>query len=109
MFGCFILEVPITKLIGYMRDLRIVYDEDVSTLDQLLAIDKSFWIHHQNIQRLFTEICKALHDISGKSLKELFLKKQSTISMRSNPELEIPSVNSVLKGKNYLRYFGSVI
>ena len=29
--------------------------------------------------------------------------------MRSNPELEITSVNSVLKGKNSLRYFGSVI
>ena len=51
------------------RALRIVYDDDVSTFDQLLAMDKSFCIHHQNIQRLLIEIYKALHDISGNSLK----------------------------------------
>ena len=72
-------------------------------------MDKSFCIHHRNIQRLLIEIYKALHDISRNSLKELFVKKESTISLRSRPELVIPSVNSVLKGKNSLRYFGSVI
>ena len=93
----------------HKRALRIVYDGDVSTFDQLLATDKSFCIHHQNIQRLLTEIYKALHDISGNSLKELFVKRESTISLRSMPEIVIPSVNSLLKGKNSLRYFGSVI
>ena len=91
------------------RALRIVYDDDVSTFDQLLAMDKSFCIHHQNIQRLLIEIYKALHDISGNSLKELFVKRESTTSLRSKPELVIPSVNSILKGKNSIRYFGSVI
>ena len=33
------------------RALRIVYDDDVSTFDQLFAMDKFFCIHHQNIQR----------------------------------------------------------
>ena len=109
LFGCFIVNVPTTKLIGYMRALRIVYDNDVSTFHQLLAMDKSFCIHHQNIQRLLIEIYKALHDISGNRLKELFVKRESTISLRSKPELVIPCVNSILKGKNSLRYFGSII
>ena len=91
------------------RALRIVYDDAVSTFDQLLAMDKSFCIYHQNIQRLLTEIYKALHDISGKSLTELFVKRESTISLWSKPELLIASVNSVLKSKNSLRYFCSVI
>ena len=47
------------------RALRIAYDDDVSTFDQLLAIGKSFCIHHQNIQTLLIEICKTLRDISG--------------------------------------------
>ena len=51
------------------RALRIVYDGDVPTFDQLLAMGKSFHIHHQNIQRLLIEIYGALHDISGNSLK----------------------------------------
>ena len=61
------------------RALRIVYDDDFSTFHQLLVMDKSFCIHHQNIQRLLIEIC-----------------------------IVIPSVNSVLKGKNSLIYFGSL-
>ena len=62
--------------------LRIVYDDDVSTFDQLLVVDKSFCIYHENIQRLLNEIYKALHD-SGNSLKELFVRRESTISLRS--------------------------
>ena len=90
------------------RALRIVYDDEVSTFDQLLAMDKCFCIYHQNIQRILIEIYNALHD-SGNSLKELFIRRTSTKNMRSEPELVIPLVNSVLKGKNSLRYFGSVI
>ena len=84
------------------RALRIVYDDDVSTFDQLLAMDKSFCIHHQNIQRLLIEIYKALHDISGNSLKELLVKRESNISLRPKPE-------AILIVKNSIRYFGSVI
>ena len=72
-------------------------------------MDKSFCIHHQNIQRLLIEIYKALHDISGNSLKELLVKRERTISLRSKPGLLIASVNSILKSKNSVRYFGSII
>ena len=91
------------------RALRIVYDDHISFFDQLLVRNKSFCIHHQNIQRLFSEIYKAIRDIFGNSLKKLFEKGESTVSLPSKPELVVPSVNSVFKGKNSLRYFGSVI
>ena len=85
-FGCFIVNVTI-KLIDYMKD------HDISTFDQKLLI----------------RIYKALHDNSGNSLKELFVRRESTINMCSKPELVVTSVNSALKGKNSLRYFVSVI
>ena len=85
-FWCFIVNVTI-KLIDYMKD------HDISTFDQKLLI----------------RIYKALHDNSGNSLKELFVRRESTINMCSKPELVVTSVNSALKGKNSLRYFGSVI
>ena len=54
-----------------MREpFRIVYDDDTSTFDQLLAMDKPFCIHHQNIQRLLIEIYKAPRDISWNNLKD---------------------------------------
>ena len=83
------------------RALRIVYDDEVSTFDQLLAMEKCFCIYHQNIQRILIEIYNALHD-SGNSLKELFLRRISIKNMRSEPELVIRLVNSALKGKNSL-------
>ena len=93
----------------HQRALRIVYDDDVSIFDQLLAMEKSFCIHHQNIQRLLIEIYKVLRDISGNISKELLVKRESTISLRSKPELVVPSADSILKGKILIRYFGSVI
>ena len=91
------------------RALRIIYEDDVSTFDQLLSMEKLFCIHHQNIQRLLIKIYKALHSISRKRLKELFVKRESTISLWSKPKLVIPLMNFVLKGKNSLRSFGSII
>ena len=45
------------------------------------------------------EIFKALNDISGSSLKELFVRSKCTINLQSKPELVIPSVNNFLKVK----------
>ena len=38
------------------RALRLVYNDFQSTFDELLIRDKSFLIHHQNIQTLAIEI-----------------------------------------------------
>ena len=70
---------------------------------------KSFCIHDQNIQKLLIEIYKALHDDSRNSLKELFVRREGTINLRPKPELVIPAVNYVPKGKKPLRYFGFAI
>ena len=56
------------------RALKSIYDDNISTFDQWFALNKSFCTHHQNIKRLLIEIYKSLHDISGNSLKELFVK-----------------------------------
>ena len=38
------------------RSLRIVYSDQGSTFEELLEIEKTFFIHHKNIQSLATEI-----------------------------------------------------
>ena len=38
------------------RELGIVYDDYVSTFDQLLEKDHTFRIHHRNIQRLLIAV-----------------------------------------------------
>ena len=87
------------------RALRIVYDDFDSTFEQLLEQDNSFSIHTQSIHRLCIEIFKNLNKLpSGDYISDFInLKHEDTL------ELDIPSVNSELKGKCSLRYFGPVI
>ena len=40
------------------RALRLVYSNTSSTYDELLAKDKSFKIHHRNLQKLAVEILR---------------------------------------------------
>ena len=80
------------------RALRIVYDDDVSTFDQLLAMGKSFCIHHQNIQRLLIENLQGSSWYFWEQFERII--SESTISLRSKPELGMPFVNSILKSKN---------
>ena len=40
---------------------------------------------------------------------EIFFSRDHEIYLRSHQDLKVPSINSVLQGKNSLRYFGPVI
>ena len=56
-----------------MRTLSLEYKDFQSTFDELLDRDKSFTIHHQNIQTLVIEIYKIFHGPSTSNYKELFV------------------------------------
>ena len=75
----------------HKRSLRIVNNDFESSYGELLSKCNSFSIHDQNIHRLLAGEFENLFDF----------KDQYTI--------HIPSVNTELKGKNSIRYFGAVI
>ena len=91
------------------RALRIVYNDYESTFEQLLINDKSFCIHHQNIHKLMIEIYKVFNNITDNIYSNIFIRTNHYSNLRSQRDLLIPSVKSVLKGKNSLRYFGSLM
>ena len=45
------------------RALRIVYDDNVSTFEDLLVKSGSIHIHHRNLQNIAIEVYKALHNL----------------------------------------------
>ena len=91
------------------RALRIIYNDSVTSFEDLLIKDNSFTIHHQNIQSLATEIYKALNDLPAGNLKEFFIRTSHNYNLRSGSDLTIPNINTVTKGKNSISYFGSVL
>ena len=75
----------------HKRSLRIVYNDFVSSYEELLSKCNSFSIRDQNIHRLAIEIYKVANGVSTGDFANLFnFKDQYTI--------HIPSVNTELKG-----------
>ena len=63
--------------IMFMRALRIVYRDNNLRFDQLLQIDKSYNIHHKNIQTLAIELYKVKNNLSNQIMQEIFEKRQN--------------------------------
>ena len=91
------------------RALRIVYQDDISNFEQLLEKDHSFSIHHQNIQTLAIEMYKVHYGLSENSLYNIFENSRSSYNLRSQRDLDIPSVSTGNYSKNSLKYFGPII
>ena len=92
------------------RALRIVYDDDISSFEQLLEQDNSFTIHHQNIQTMAIEMYKIKHGLSANCFNNIFVNIDDDMyNLRSGCDFRVPSVNTENCGKNSLRYFGPVI
>ena len=52
------------------RALRIVYNDTITSFEKLLVKDKTFTIHHQNIQSSAIEMHKAVNNLLGGNLSE---------------------------------------
>ena len=69
------LNLCINKL--HERALRLVYNDSISTIKELLQLDKSFTIHERNVQSLAIEVFKVVHNLSPEIMREVFVLKQS--------------------------------
>ena len=59
----------------YERALRIVCNDTITSFEELLVKDKTFRIHHQNIQSLAIEMYKVVDNLPGGNLGEFGCKK----------------------------------
>ena len=59
------------------RSLRIVYSDQSSTFEELLERDKTFSIHHKNIQSLAIEIYKFVNGLSPEIMNSVFNLKEN--------------------------------
>ena len=75
MFHTRTLNNRINKI--HERSLRIVYDDNVSSFEELLNKDNSFTVHERNIQTLAIELYKAVNKMSPVLMQQVFPLKES--------------------------------
>ena len=88
------------------RALRLVYDDYLSSFDELLRKDNSVCIHHRNIQRVAIEIFKVKHKLCPEIVQSLFCQREGK---RSGASFLRPLVNSVYNGEQSFRSCGPVV
>ena len=77
------------------RALRITYQDNTCTFQELLNKDNSVSIHHRNLQVLATEMFKIHRGLSPEILRETFVSKTSSYNLRRNDTFKKRKVHSV--------------
>ena len=85
------------------RALRIVYKNNVSSFEELLKLDKSFKIHHRNIQSLATDFLKIKNNLSVTIMNDIFQPRAVSHNLRSQIDFTRSNVNSEYFGISSLR------
>ena len=91
------------------RALRITYEDNKSTFQELLNKDNSVSIYHRNFQVLATEMFKIHRGLSPEILREIFVSKTSSHNLRRNDTFQKRQVHSVYHGTESLSFLGQKI
>ena len=86
------------------RALHIVYKNNVLSFEELLELDKSFKIHHKNIQSLAIELFKIKNNLSVTIMIDIFQLRAVSYNLRSQIDFNRPNVNSEHFGTSSLIY-----
>ena len=104
MFHSRTLNNNINRL--HEKSLRLVYKEPHLTFEELLKKDKSFSIHHRNLQKLATEMYKTINNISPIFMKDVFPEREMSYVLRNKNPFQSRNVHSVYNGTETLSFRG---
>ena len=104
MFHNRTLNNKINKL--HERALRLAYNNDSSSFQELLELDNSMSVHHRNLQKLATEMYKARNNLSPTPIQGIFNEHVNTHDLRNNRCCEIMKARTVHYRTETIRYRG---
>ena len=76
------------------RALHIVYKNNVLSFEELLELDKSFKMHHRNIQSLAIELFKIKNNLSVTIMNNIFQPRAVSYNLRPQIDFTRPNKNS---------------
>ena len=92
----------VNSKINYLqeRSLRIVYNDYITSFEDLLKKDNSCKIHHKNIQSLTIELLKFKKGNATLILCDIFPLRSIDSNLGSQTEFSVSSVNTTYFGLN---------
>ena len=90
----------------HKRALKLVYKETHLTFEELLVKDKSFTIHHRNLQRLATEMYKVHNNLSPELMKYIFPETTNPYNLRNKNPFAGKNVRTVYNGTETISFRG---
>ena len=92
----------------HKKALRLLYDDDESTFEELLKRDEGFTVHETNIQKLMLEMFKAKNKIEPNLLQGIFEENEyKGPTLRSSKFFKKPNVRTVRFGERSLQNLGT--
>ena len=88
------------------RVLRLVYDDENLSFQELLELDNSMTIHHRNLQKLAIEMFKIKNNLCPIPMKEIFKDYVNTYDLRNKRCWETCKVKTVFYNTETIRYQG---
>ena len=107
MFHSRTLNNRINRL--HERALRIVYQNEELSFQELLELSGDVTIHQKNLQRLATEMYKVKNDIAPVSFQKLFDEGSNAYNLRNQNTWALPKMRTVIYGTETIRYRGPLI
>ena len=90
------------------RCLRLVYQDNISSFEELLDRNGTVTFHHKSLQLLAIELFKHKNNLS-KQLKDIFLRDPRVFPTRKGSFFKSRSVRTVFNGEESLSYLGPKI
>ena len=89
------------------RALRLVYQDNTLSFNELLELDNSVKIHHRNLQVLVTEIFKVKNGLAPEIMKEVFEFQHPPYTLRTESNhFKRNNVKTTNYGIQSIRYLG---
>ena len=107
MFHSRTLNNRINRL--HERALRLVYKEPNLTFEELLIKDKSFCVHHRNLQKLAIEMDKSHKNLSPDIMNLVFKKSTNSYDLRNKNPFRSRNARTVHYGTETISYRGPKI